>query len=265
MDKLRSGEPLTAKERVIHEHGLVSVLRQLHDEIDAAVLEACGWSDLAALLRVAHGLDAGTPRAQHAQERPHGNDAPLPSRASNQHADPAVVGTSTAATLSCEVANESPSIAADAAPAGCCTGGTTVSPDVTEAQRAFDQATLERLVALNAEPAAEEARDLIRWLRPEFRHPTAQEVPIQPNWPPAGPTMRTSCPRPRPNPCCGPKTPWPRCAPWLTRSPSAPSRWDRPVRQPLHRTRPVEKTAAATRQADGAGRPGEQDGRYTSH
>ncbi|EIL95029.1 MULTISPECIES: class I SAM-dependent DNA methyltransferase [Rhodanobacter] len=114
LDKLRSGEPLTAKERVIHEHGLVSVLRQLHDEIDAAVLDAYGWGDLLPLLRVAHG-----------------NDAP-----------------------------------ADGA-----------SRD--DAKRAFDEAILERLVALNAERAAEEARGLVRWLRPAFQHPTAQAAPEQ--------------------------------------------------------------------------------------
>lgn len=38
--------PLTAKEKTIHEQGLVSVLRELHDALDAAVLEAYGWSDL---------------------------------------------------------------------------------------------------------------------------------------------------------------------------------------------------------------------------
>jgi hypothetical protein len=114
LDKLRSGEPLNAKERVIHEHGLVSVLRQLHDEIDAAVLDAYGWGDLLPLLRVAHG-----------------NDAPADGSGRD------------------------------------------------EAKRAFDEAILERLVALNAERAAEEARGVIRWLRPEFQHPTAQAAPEQ--------------------------------------------------------------------------------------
>ncbi len=114
LEKLRSGEPLTDKERIIHEHGLVSVLRQLHDEIDAAVLDAYGWSDLLPLLRVAHG-----------------NDAP--------------------------------------------------SEDQTrdDAKRAFDEAILERLVALNAERAAEEARGLVRWLRPEFQNPSAHAAPTQ--------------------------------------------------------------------------------------
>ena len=45
--KLRSGELLTAKDKTIHEAGLVAVLRQLHDELDTAVLAAYGWSDLA--------------------------------------------------------------------------------------------------------------------------------------------------------------------------------------------------------------------------
>ncbi|OGR32320.1 MAG: DNA methyltransferase [Desulfuromonadales bacterium GWC2_61_20] len=34
---------LTAKEKIIHEQGLVSVLKQLHDELDAAVFAAYGW------------------------------------------------------------------------------------------------------------------------------------------------------------------------------------------------------------------------------
>jgi hypothetical protein len=114
LEKLRSGEPLTAKERVIHGQGLVSVLRQIHDELDAAVLEAYGWSDLLPLLRVAHG-----------------NDAP----ADGQTRD--------------------------------------------EAKRAFEEAVLERLVALNAERAAEEARGLVRWLRPEFQNPDAARAPEQ--------------------------------------------------------------------------------------
>lgn len=46
LEKLRSSEALTAKEKVIHEHGLVGVLKSLHDELDTAVLEAYGWADL---------------------------------------------------------------------------------------------------------------------------------------------------------------------------------------------------------------------------
>ncbi len=43
LEKLRAETPLNAKDRVIHEHGLVSVLRQIHDDLDAAVAEAYGW------------------------------------------------------------------------------------------------------------------------------------------------------------------------------------------------------------------------------
>ena len=106
LERLRSGEALTAKERTIHEQGLVSVLRQIHDELDAAVLGAYGWADLLPLLRVAHGNDV--PAAGQSRE---------------------------------------------------------------DARRAFDEAVLERLVALNAERAAEEARGLVRWLRPDFQNP----------------------------------------------------------------------------------------------
>jgi hypothetical protein len=43
LEKLRSGEMLTQKERDIHERGLVSVMKHLHDQIDAAVFDAYGW------------------------------------------------------------------------------------------------------------------------------------------------------------------------------------------------------------------------------
>ena len=43
LEKLRANEALTAKEKQIHDAGLVSVLRQLHDDLDAAVFAAYGW------------------------------------------------------------------------------------------------------------------------------------------------------------------------------------------------------------------------------
>jgi hypothetical protein len=43
LEKLRRGEPLTDRERVTHEQGLVSVLRQIHEDLDCAVAEAYGW------------------------------------------------------------------------------------------------------------------------------------------------------------------------------------------------------------------------------
>lgn len=53
LEKLRRGDEcgrihLTAEEKAIHEQGLVSVLRDLHERLDAAVLAAYGWpADLA--------------------------------------------------------------------------------------------------------------------------------------------------------------------------------------------------------------------------
>ena len=134
LEKLRSGEPLTAKERTIHEQGLVSVLRQLHDELDTAVLHAYGWGDLLPLLRVAHGNVA--------EGRPHPPSAPFGK------------------------------LRAGSSPAS---GGR------EDARRAFDDAVLERLVALNAERAAEEARGHVRWLRPEFQDPARgrEQAPAQ--------------------------------------------------------------------------------------
>ncbi len=111
LEKLKSGEPLNAKEKVVHEHGLVVVLKTLHDELDRAVLVAYGWGDLAPLLEVVNG---------------------------------------------------------NAAPGA---GGTPATRD--DCKHALDDALLERLVALNAERAAEEQRGLIRWLRPEFQIPAS--------------------------------------------------------------------------------------------
>jgi hypothetical protein len=42
LQALREGRPLTAKEKTIHQEGLVSVLKELHDELDAAVIHAYG-------------------------------------------------------------------------------------------------------------------------------------------------------------------------------------------------------------------------------
>ena len=83
LEKLRAGEPLTAKDKAVHEQGLVSVLREIHDELDAAVCDAYGWP----------------------------------------------------VTLT-------------------------------------DEEILARLVALNAERAAEEAQGLVRWLRPAYQAPS---------------------------------------------------------------------------------------------
>lgn len=43
LEKLRSNEQLNDKDRAIHEQGLISILRQLHDDLDAGVFDAYGW------------------------------------------------------------------------------------------------------------------------------------------------------------------------------------------------------------------------------
>ncbi len=80
---------LTAKEKFIHDRGLVSTLKSLHDDLDAAVASAYGWPK-----------------------------------------------------------------------------------DLSDAE------ILERLVALNAERAAEEARGVIHWLRPEYQAKGQQEIQL---------------------------------------------------------------------------------------
>ena len=50
-------------------------------------------------------------------------------------------------------------------------GGTIPLPDQPSEQAAAEEELLTRLIALNAERAAEEARGLVRWLCPEFQNP----------------------------------------------------------------------------------------------
>ena len=89
LEKLRAGEALTEKEQSIHERGLVSVIKHLHEQIDAAVFDAYGW-----------------PR------------------------------------------------------------------DLS------DEEILARLVELNKERRAEEAKGLVRWLRPEYQAPAAKRIVV---------------------------------------------------------------------------------------
>ena len=110
LEKLRREEKLTAKEKEIHEQGLVSVLRELHDDLDRAVFAAYGWPDLAEKL-------VGRP------------------------------------------------------------GATTPWPEKPEDQQEAEEELLQRLVDLNHQRAAEEAKGKIRWLRPDYQAP--EETPEQ--------------------------------------------------------------------------------------
>ena len=64
LEKLRSSDVLSAKDKAIHDDGLVSVLKQIHDDLDAAVLEAYGWTDLATAIPLADILARGGPDAE---------------------------------------------------------------------------------------------------------------------------------------------------------------------------------------------------------
>jgi len=135
LEKLKSGDVLTAKEKTNHEQGLVAVLKTLHDELDRAVLDAYGWSDLAPLQDVVNG------------------NAALP------HPSPLL-------SSKCSLVPR---------------GEGVLIKTRDEAQRALNDALLERLVALNAERAAEEAKGTVRWLRPEFQAKGAalEKKPVQ--------------------------------------------------------------------------------------
>ena len=43
LEKLRAGEPIEGRDREIYDDGLVGILRQLHDAIDAETARAYGW------------------------------------------------------------------------------------------------------------------------------------------------------------------------------------------------------------------------------
>ncbi|EBA05978.1 class I SAM-dependent DNA methyltransferase [Sagittula stellata] len=43
LEKLRAGEPIEGKDREIYDQGLIGILRDLHDQIDAEVARAYGW------------------------------------------------------------------------------------------------------------------------------------------------------------------------------------------------------------------------------
>lgn len=61
--------PLTEAERDVHQAGLVSVLKEIHDDIDRAVLTAYGWDDLIPELVGKPGATLPSPHKSEAQER----------------------------------------------------------------------------------------------------------------------------------------------------------------------------------------------------
>ena len=114
LEKLRAGERIEGKDKETYDQGLIGILRDLHDQIDAAVAEAYGWPE----------------------------------------------------SLS-------------------------------------DDEILHRLVALNRDRAAEEARGHIRWLRPDYQNPAGKAVQAKGEQTAMdiGPTEATT------------KAPWPKSLP----------------------------------------------------
>ncbi len=62
------GEPFSQKERDIHEAGLISVLKDIHDDIDREVFAAYGWEDLGARLVGRPGATTPSPHKSADQE-----------------------------------------------------------------------------------------------------------------------------------------------------------------------------------------------------
>ncbi|WP_459207598.1 class I SAM-dependent DNA methyltransferase [Pseudomonas sp. MLB6B] len=67
LEKLRANEELSNKDKIIHSQGLVSVLRELHDNLDRAVFAAYGWNDLAEKLVGLPGATTPLPDKSEAQ------------------------------------------------------------------------------------------------------------------------------------------------------------------------------------------------------
>jgi hypothetical protein len=142
LEKLRAEEPLADKDKKIHDLGLVTILKQIHDDLDAAVFEAYGWSDL------------------HCSVNPEGAIA-TPENGEAQSGWP--------------IGNLRPSLANEEAPSLVPNGIDGHRPTL----QSLDQELLSRLVALNHERAAEEKRGLVRWLRPEYQSPHSTPQPEQ--------------------------------------------------------------------------------------
>ncbi|XHX79541.1 MAG: class I SAM-dependent DNA methyltransferase [Stenomitos frigidus ULC029] len=57
LEKLRKGEAFSESDRAYNDKALVSTLKQIHDDLDAAVLDAYGWQDLKDNGKMKDGID----------------------------------------------------------------------------------------------------------------------------------------------------------------------------------------------------------------
>ncbi len=67
LEKLRLEQPLNDKDKLTHQQGLITLLRELHDDLDRAVFAAYGWDDLAAQLVGKAGATTPLPDKPEAQ------------------------------------------------------------------------------------------------------------------------------------------------------------------------------------------------------
>ncbi len=156
LEALRQPRALTAKEQVIHDTGLVSILRQLHDDLDAAVFDAYSWSDLWEMQQDA--------KAGGFYDFKIGATAQVT-------VDPAAF-----------------------------------AAIASEFQRTWEQELLTRLVALNAQRAAEEANGQIRCLRPEYQNKNAESKKL--NQSPLN--LHPAASSKQPSAASKKKAPWPK-------------------------------------------------------
>jgi hypothetical protein len=154
LEKLRKGEDFTDKDREYNNKALVSTLKQIHDELDNAVLEAYGWEDLKPLL-----LDnppsplAPLPRGE--GDKTQVESSSLTNQFKTESSLPSPSGRGAGGEgLQSQTASSLPS------PSGRGAGG-----------EGLTEIILDRLVTLNAQRAEEERNGHIRWLRPEYQAP----------------------------------------------------------------------------------------------
>ena len=157
-------------------HRTATALKHLHDQINRATMQACGWDDLIPLLSLSSS-------SGEAQRRP--GDVAARESANLSH------------TPDSDTSREQIAFGAAASP-----GPGFARPEDDESKK-LDEIILERLVALNAERAAEEAAGHVRWLRPDdqiprFAKAAAAARSATPRSPPCqtGPSPRSGRPDP---------------------------------------------------------------------
>ena len=163
IEKLKSGTALTAKDKTIHDDGLVAVLKSLHDELDRAVLAAYGWDDLQPLMDVVNGCINDSDSESTSAITPNTVNPSIGRHLQGNAVETPVDISVSAGSLITNSTINTNSASADIV--------TTPRTRRDAAKQALTDALLTRLVALNHERAAEEKAGTVRWLRPDYQNP----------------------------------------------------------------------------------------------